>query len=139
MVDLHEFFCAGVRDPTAVERVFDGRIEATAELVLTSHIKCDANKQKTLACASSWVDARAFAEASYEAYGAAVAAAGTGAQCSCGQALFAEAEVTIAAWADIWADIYHSCVPCCTASMIASRCQLHLLDVCMADRSLGFG
>jgi hypothetical protein len=68
MAELHKYYCTGVQDPAEMVKVFDPvKVNATANLVLQSHIKCDANQQESLACESTWVDARSFAQASFDA------------------------------------------------------------------------
>ena len=45
---------------------FDKSISAIAELMIESHIKCDASGNYALACAQTWASANSFAGASYE-------------------------------------------------------------------------
>lgn len=101
VVGLHKFYCEGVADPMQMAEYFEGRIEATAELMLTSHIKCKANGKRALACASTFVDARSFALASFDVYRTAIAQSDVDSTCTCGQKLFADADASVAAWAQV--------------------------------------
>ena len=62
VLDLQHFYCAGVADPSTLRVAFDGKLNATAEILLDSKIHCDSNGQKTLACGTAWVDAQGFAK-----------------------------------------------------------------------------
>ena len=53
MVDLHKYYCQGVKDPLTMVEYFDARVGAMAELVLYSRITCDANGTQELACDST--------------------------------------------------------------------------------------
>lgn len=62
VLDLYHMYCSGIGDVSVLKETFDGRLNATAEILLDSKIHCNSNGQKTLACASTWVDAQAFAQ-----------------------------------------------------------------------------
>lgn len=108
VIDLQKFYCTGVSDPATMQSAFDGRITAIAELLLSVRLICKAQGNKMLACGHGWAGAHAFASASYDAWAAAYARTGTWGDCTCGQELFADAGVTVNAWAEVWADIYAS-------------------------------
>ena len=65
MAQLQLTFCDATKYKID-DDMFDKSISAIAELMIESHIKCDASGNYALACAQTWASANSFAGASYE-------------------------------------------------------------------------
>lgn len=131
VISFSHTFCDGGADLPNADS-FHGHISAIATLLLESKISCTASGKYAYACASTWAGAKSFAAAAFEAYATAWVDVQTSSTCKCGVNVFASADATIAAWGDIWVQLYNAMDDHVCASTGGTGARSHLTAVVLS-------